>query len=490
MAFRGGAALQAGRSRPVLPHIVRTPATPSGLCARKNSNRSPQCCRGHDAAERLRFTQRAKVDNCTRPELCEDDVFSIPCGSNQGAGSMNLVRIAIAAVVALSAVEVGSTADAADPAEKRIDRNFKPGKKRGKRISAIPVSALRIAKGNVKIQIDGREHRLETLTVTPPGSGPFPLAVVSHGTPTRGGRDALRRLRIRMLLPIAEDFARRGYKAVVFARRGYASSTGPFAESYGRCSDASQATFFHAALEGAKDFGAVIDAFARRPDVDGSTIIAAGHSGGGFAASALAIIPPHGLTGIVNFAGGRGGAGKGENCSETGFVGAFGEFGKGARVPALWLYSTTDRLFGPELVGRAFEAYAGRGAPVRLDMVGPLWFTGNGHMITALGARELWRPRIDDFLNAIGVPNWKRAPDGAAVERVPPPPGLGSGCYNWWHGYLGYGGHKAFATSDDGYCGPSRWHDTVERARAAAMRRCERRGSGCRIVSVDGKIVP
>ena len=405
---------------------------------------------------------------------------------------MNLVRIVIAAVVALSGVEVGSTAYAADPAEKRIDRNFEPGKNRGKRISAIPMSALRIAKGNVKVQIDGREHRLETLIVTPPGSGPFPLAVVSHGSPTRGGRDALRRLRIRMLLPIAEDFARRGYKAVIFARRGYASSSGSYSESYGRCRNTTQSSYFHAALEGAKDFAAVIEAFAHTPAIDGSTIIAAGHSAGGFAASALAIIPPYGLAGIVNFAGGRGYAaarGGPQNCNEAGFVGAFGEFGKGARVPALWLYSTTDRLFGPELIGRAFEAYASRGAPIRLEMVGPLWFTGNGHMITALGARELWRPRIDDFLNAISAQNWKRAPDDAAVERVPPPE-VGAGCDKWWRRYLGYGGHKAFALSDVGQCWFSPWHDTVDDAKAAAIRHCKQRGSGCHIVSVDGKIVP
>ncbi|MYJ75312.1 MAG: hypothetical protein F4089_09540 [Gammaproteobacteria bacterium] len=354
------------------------------------------------------------------------------------------------------------------------------------------MSALRIAKGNVNVQIDGREHRLETLTVTPPGSGPFPLAVVSHGAPTRGGLDALRGLRIRMLLPIAEGFARRGYKAVIFARRGYASSSGSYSESYGRCSDASQSSFFNAALEGAKDFGAVIDAFARRADVDGSTIIAAGHSAGGFAASALAIIPPHGLAGIVNFAGGRGYAaarGGPQNCNESGFVGAFGEFGKGARVPALWLYSTTDRLFGPELIGRAFEAYASRGAPARLDMVGPLWFAGNGHRIDALGARELWRPRIDDFLNAIGAQNWKKAPNDAAVARLNAPAALVLRCQGLWRRYLAEAGHKAFAMGDDGQCGSAGWRDSADDAKVSALKYCEQRRSGCRIVSVDGKKV-
>ena len=197
---------------------------------------------------------------------------------------------------------------------------------------------------------------------------------------------------------------------------------------------------------------------------------------------------PPGLVGIVNFAGGRGGAKKGGNCSESGYVGAFGKFGEDARVPALWLYSATDRLFWPELVDRAFEAYASNGAPVRLDRVGPLWFSRNGHPIHALGARELWRPRIDDFLNTIGAPNWKQAPDDAAVPRLDPPPGTGRRALRRWYRYLAVAGHKAFALGEDGRTGASWRRDTVEEARKAAIRFCEKRSTSCRIVSVDGKM--
>ena len=375
-------------------------------------------------------------------------------------------------------------------AEVRIDRNFTPAAAAGPKAPAIPASALTVSKGSVTVRIDDRDFELETLTVSPPGAGPFPLAVVSHGVPTRGGRDARRNLRIRSMFPVAEDFARRGYKAVVFARRGYASSDGPRADGYGRCREAHRRSYVWAAAEGAKDFDAVIAALSGRPDIDGSKVIVAGQSGGGFAASALAMFAPSGLIGIVNFAGGRGGAKKGGNCSEDGYVGAFGEFGKDAKVPALWLYSTADRLFWPELVDRAFEAYASNGAPVRLDRVGPLWFHRNGHALAALGGRELWRPRIDDFLNAIGAPNWKEAPDDAAVERLDPPPGMGRRAHRFWPRYLAAAPHKAFAVGEDGGSGASWRRDTVGDAKAAAIRNCEKRSSGCRIVSLDGKMTP
>ena len=377
-------------------------------------------------------------------------------------------------------------ADAAASGEGRIDRNFAAAAVSGPKIQAVPPSALTVSKGRIEVRIGSWDYDLETLTVTPSGAGPFPLAVVSHGTPTRGGKEAKKKTRIRQLLAIAEDFARRGYKAVVFARRGYASSSGVSREGYGRCNDANRRTYVSAARTGAEDFAAVIEAFASQPDVDGSTVIAAGHSGGGFAASALAMDPPPGLVGIINFAGGRGGAKKKGNCSKHGFVHAFGTFGDGAKVPALWLYSTTDRLFWPELIDRALDAYAANGAPVRLERIGALWFSDNGHRIQHLGAREFWSPRIGSFLNAIGAPNWETAPDDVTVARIPPPPGLGSRGVNRWRRYLATSGHKAFAQGEGTRFGWAAPRDTVEEATQAAKGFCEKGGHRCRVVSVDG----
>ena len=83
------------------------------------------------------------------------------------------ICIAIIPVIDLSDVNFVDGSYAADPAANWTDKNFNPAKKCRKRIPTIPVSALRIAKGNVKVRTDGHEHCRETLTVTPPDSGPF-----------------------------------------------------------------------------------------------------------------------------------------------------------------------------------------------------------------------------------------------------------------------------------------------------------------------------
>lgn len=399
---------------------------------------------------------------------------------------MRFPRLAFVISIALVLCHLGN-AVSANPTE---ERNFEPAGVLGPVVPAIPAPELQVSKGKVTVKIDSRKYKLETLDITPPGAGPFPLAVVSHGTPTRGGKKALRKVRIRDVYAIAEDFARRGYKAVVFARRGYASSKGKFQEGYGRCRDATRASYVRVARNGAKDYAAIIEALAREADVDGSTVIAAGHSGGGFVVSALASNPPAGLVGIINFAGGRGGQKDGGNCSESGFVGAFGEFGKGARVPALWLYATTDRMFWPELIDRSLAAYASNGAPVRLEHIGPLWYTDNGHSLHLLGGREYWRPRIDAFLNAIGAPNWEATPDDAAVTKMPPPVDLGSRGSRRWRLYLGYTGHKAFALGEGRQFGWSALQDSPEDAMKAATRDCEKRGGSCRVVSINGEMIP
>lgn len=388
--------------------------------------------------------------------------------------------------IALLLVHLNFGVGTAGADEKRVERNFAPAGAPGPKARAVPAAALSIARGKLAVRIGSSDYELETLTVTPPGDGPFPLAVVSHGTPTRAGKSARKNVRIRAMLAVAEDFARRGYKAVIFARRGYASSSGSFKESYGRCEDANKRSYIRVARAGAQDFAAVIEALSGRPDIDGSAVIAAGQSGGGFAASALAAEPPPGLIGIVNFAGGRGGQKKGGNCSKHGFVHAFGAFGEGARVPALWLYSSADTLFWPELVDRAFDAYAGNGAPVRLERVGAVWFSRNGHNLFELGGRELWRPRIDAFLDAIGAPNWETAPDDAAVARPPPPSGLGRRGKGNWMRYLGSVGHKAFARGDGTRFGYATRRNTPEEAMKDAIGYCEKKGDKCRVVSVDG----
>lgn len=285
------------------------------------------------------------------------------------------------------------------PTKIRVERNFVLKNAPIQTAPAILPEDLKLTREKLAVSINDERHKLEALTFTPPGPGPFSLAVISHGN--TGNWERRKRLRLSRYLPIAEYFAQHGYKSVVFARRGFASSTGDYMDNMQGCQH------LDAGRTSAEDYAAVIKVLASRSDVDGSTVIAAGQSGGGFAVLALASQPPAGLIGVVNFSGGRGGNSRNEqyNCDELGFVSAFAELGKTARVPSLWLYSTADRFFWPGLVKDAFDAYSNGGAPVRLQWFGPLFYAEDGHRLYRGGGQYLWSPRISDFLKDIGAPN-------------------------------------------------------------------------------------
>ncbi len=394
---------------------------------------------------------------------------------------LNRIQVLLAAAAALCAVALAPSDATAAKDEQRIDRSFTPSPDPGPRHPPVPLTALSVESGMLAVIVAGAEQSLQTLTVTPPGPGPFPLAVISHGSP----RDAAmrRETRLRGYLPVAEDFARRGYKAIAFARRSYAGSTGDYAERAATCSAEGYAD---AARAGAEDYLAVIAAAAADPTVDAGTVIAVGQSAGGFAVNALAGMPPRGLVAAVSFAGGRGSTKDFANCNAEGLTGAFDLLGRDARVPVLWLHSTADRYFWPDLVHRNFEAYSANGAPVRLEMVGPLWYAEDGHELLDLGGRALWRPRIDAFLEAVGAPTWTADPGDAAVRRIAAPAGLSNKWHGRWLRYLGSAGHKAFALGPKSRFGWATRRDSRDAAVADALDACQAKGDTCRVVSVDG----
>lgn len=365
--------------------------------------------------------------------------------------------------------------------EQRIDRNLLPSRAIGDRVPPVPAAALTLTAGMLPVVIDGVAQSLQTLTVTPPGSGRLPLAAISHGSP----RDASKRreTNLRGYLPLAEDFARRGYKAIVFARRGFAGSTGDYAETIGDCSADS---FARAAWASAADYAAVIEAAAADPAVDPGNVVAIGQSAGGFAVNALAAMAPPGLRAGISFAGGRGSTKDFVNCDADGLTGAHDLLGREATVPVLWLYSSADRSFWPDLVHRNLDAFAANGAAVRLEMVGPLWYAEDGHELVDLGGRALWRPRIDAFLEAVGAPTWTADPGDAGVRRFSPPDGLTKKWHGRWLRYLGSAGHKAFAIGPKSRFGWVARRDSREAAITDALTNCQAKGDNCRVVSTDG----
>ena len=128
----------------------------------------------------------------------------------------------------------------------------------------LPQFALRIPSVPLKEQViripmtvsrPGGAQRL-TLEATfyrPPGSGPFPLVVLSHGT----SRDPKQRVGERLRYDAQSwKFVSMGFAVVIPMRRGYGHSEGEYAEGEGLCE---HSYFYEAGLESARDLRAETD---------------------------------------------------------------------------------------------------------------------------------------------------------------------------------------------------------------------------------------
>jgi dienelactone hydrolase len=78
--------------------------------------------------------------------------------------------------------------------------------------------------------------------------------------------------------------------------------------------------------------------------------IVVGQSAGGWGTIALSSLNPPGVSGMINFAGGRGGhsrmpTGGLGNCTPSAPVRAAARYGATARVHMLWLYAANDSFF-------------------------------------------------------------------------------------------------------------------------------------------------
>ncbi|MEP6823760.1 MAG: alpha/beta fold hydrolase, partial [Ramlibacter sp.] len=139
----------------------------------------------------------------------------------------------------------------------------------------------------------------------PPGSGPFPVAILNHGSPGRArDRDLMGRYR---LISQVKNLMRLGFAVIVPMRRGYGASPGDYAEGFGPCS---APRFDKSGAESARDVLSAIEYARGRSSLDTSRMILMGQSAGGFASLAAAAQAPTGVVAVVNMAGGRGGDGK------------------------------------------------------------------------------------------------------------------------------------------------------------------------------------
>lgn len=262
---------------------------------------------------------------------------------------------------------------------------------------AIPAQAARFEESVLRVPVvQGMEQAYIDVTVfKPSGAGPFPVVVLSHGSPRM---EQERRAEGRQRLAAqSERFVAMGFAVLVPTRRGYGESEGRWAEAYGSCANPD---YYAAGLETARDLRAAVDAVRREPWADASRVVLAGQSAGGFGSVAASSTDFSGLLGVINFAGGRGSAGPDQVCDEARLVDAMARYGARARVPELWLYSTNDRFFGLELARRMHQAFVRSGGAAEFVEAPPVGLDGHGYFARRI---DDWLPRVEKFLQRIGA---------------------------------------------------------------------------------------
>jgi dienelactone hydrolase len=261
------------------------------------------------------------------------------------------------------------------------------------RADAAPAANVEAAAQEIVGIASAEGATLRTRVLQPSGQGPFPLAVVSHGSPPDASQ--------RPLMPIPTFAAasnwllQRGYMVALPLRRGYGETGGPWRENFGSCGNPD---YYRAGLVTAEDIQAVIGFFRGRHEVVRDRILLIGWSAGGWGSLAADSQNPPGVFAVINFAGGRGGNPRTGNCTPQRLVDAARRYGATARIPSLWVYAENDKFFAPELSRKMFDAFVHAGG--KAEYVALPAFGADGHRVFPDG-RALWQPPVETFLATI-----------------------------------------------------------------------------------------
>jgi dienelactone hydrolase len=378
---------------------------------------------------------------------------------------MRLLGIAVAWLAALDLLAVGAVARA----QLDTSTNF----------PTAPLSEeVRRAPGDPY-----RPVMLEVTVLKPAGPGPFPLAVMNHGSVEPGQSPAdMPRYRASFQ---AFYFLSRGYAVVLPMQRGFAESEGHLA-SFG-CDLA------HLGAENAKDIEAVLGAVAYDPEIDASRVVVAGQSFGGWNTLSLGADAPDRVKGLMIFSGGV----RTSDCHDQDRALVLGaeRLARRTSVPSVWFYAQNDALFPPALWRSMYQSYTAAGGKAQLVDVGAVG--DNGHRFTAYGSSlKLWTPAADAFLARVGLPNAVIYPE--YLPSTPPPPSRFAGLADVtavpylneagraeYRKFLTYALPRAFVLSPVGLSDQSGGFDPL----ATALRNCRARYPSCAPYAVDRDVV-
>jgi dienelactone hydrolase len=246
---------------------------------------------------------------------------------------------------------------------------------------------------------DGKPVRLEAVIFKPAGAGPFPLAVINHGSTGRGSNPALF-AQTWLDVGLADFLNERGWIVAFPQRRGRGKSDGLYDEGFSADRKLGYICDTEISLRGADralgDIDAAITALRRRPDVAPGPVLIGGQSRGGVLAVAYAGQHPLEISGVINFVGGW----LGDGCPDATAVNHT-LFERGAHYgrPTIWLYGHGDRFYSIAYSRdnfAAFEKAGGKGKFLDFDVP-----SGRGHSV--LYFRDLWSGLVEDYLHSLSA---------------------------------------------------------------------------------------
>ena len=245
----------------------------------------------------------------------------------------------------------------------------------------------------------GKPVRLEVVIFRPSGAGPFPLAVINHGSTGKGVNPSL--FTHTWFAPDLADFLNdRGWIVAFPQRRGRGKSDGLYDEGFAENRGFGYTGDIDITLRGAdralSDIDAAITALRRLQDVAPTPVLLGGNSRGGVLSIAYAGLHPQQVGGVINFVGGW--LGEGSPAASTVNHQLF-ERGASYGRPTIWLYGQHDRFYSIAHSRdnfAAFEKAGGHGKFFEFDMP-----PGQGHSL--IGRPNLWSGPLDSYLSSLAA---------------------------------------------------------------------------------------
>ncbi len=256
------------------------------------------------------------------------------------------------------------------------------------------------------LMIDGKSVQVLAHVYKPPGDGPFPIVIHSHG---RAGT-AIERANLKFPVPVGHGnyWLRKGVALVAPVRPGYGETGGADVEDSGsrwrggHCY--TSPNFTRTAQNASRTVVATYEWALRQPWVRQDRILVQGQSVGGMTSVAVAALNLPGVLGTVNFAGGSGGNPQdspGKSCAPENLADTYRQFGRQARHPSLWLYASNDLYWGPDSPRTWHEAYSSGGSDTAFIDTGPVP-DADGHLLLLRGGR-MWSVPLDAFIRKVGL---------------------------------------------------------------------------------------